>query len=65
MTDGELLEQVEDALDWEPSIDVGNVDVTVDGGVVTLRVEFAAGTMSSLRPCVWNSATARGALCGV
>lgn len=37
MTDGELLEQVEDALDWEPSIDVSNVDVTVDGGVVTLR----------------------------
>jgi osmotically-inducible protein OsmY len=37
MTDGELLEQVEDALDWEPSTDVGNVDVTVDGGVVTLR----------------------------
>lgn len=37
MTDGALLEQVEDALDWEPSIDVSNVDVTVDGGVVTLR----------------------------
>jgi osmotically-inducible protein OsmY len=37
MTDGELLEQVEDALDWEPSIDVNNVDVTVDGGVATLR----------------------------
>jgi len=37
MTDGELVEQVEDALDWEPSIDVSDVDVTVDGGVVTLR----------------------------
>jgi osmotically-inducible protein OsmY len=37
MTDGELLEQVEDALDWEPSIDVSDVDVTVEGGVVTLR----------------------------
>ncbi|HLG58332.1 MAG TPA: BON domain-containing protein [Vicinamibacterales bacterium] len=37
MTDGELLEQIEDALDWEPSIDVSDVDVTVDGGVVTLR----------------------------
>jgi osmotically-inducible protein OsmY len=37
MTDGELLEQVEDALDWEPSIDVSDIDVGVDGGVVTLR----------------------------
>ena len=37
MTDGELRERVEDALDWEPSIDVSNVDVTVDEGVVTLR----------------------------
>jgi osmotically-inducible protein OsmY len=37
MTDGELLERVEDALDWEPSIDVSDVDVTIDGGVVTLR----------------------------
>jgi osmotically-inducible protein OsmY len=37
MTDGELLEQVEDALDWEPSIDASYIDVAVDGGVVTLR----------------------------
>ena len=37
MTDGELVEQVEDALDWEPSIDVSDVDVIVDSGVVTLR----------------------------
>ncbi|HEY5617777.1 MAG TPA: BON domain-containing protein [Vicinamibacterales bacterium] len=37
MTDGELLDSVEDALDWEPSIDVSDVDVRVDGGVVTLR----------------------------
>jgi len=37
MTDGELLDQVEDALDWEPSVDVSDVDVRVDGGVVTLR----------------------------
>ncbi|HLG55565.1 MAG TPA: BON domain-containing protein [Vicinamibacterales bacterium] len=37
MTDGELVDQVEDALDWEPSIDVSDVDVIVDGGVVTLR----------------------------
>ena len=37
MTDGELMELVEDALEWEPSIDMSDVDVTVDGGVVTLR----------------------------
>jgi len=37
MTDGELLDQVEDALDWEPSVDVSDVDVSVDGGVVTMR----------------------------
>jgi osmotically-inducible protein OsmY len=37
MTDGELLKQVENALDWEPSIDVSAVEMTVDGGIVTLR----------------------------
>ena len=37
MTDGELLDRVEDALDWEPSVDVSDVDVSVDGGVVTMR----------------------------
>lgn len=37
MTDGELLDDVEDALDWEPSVDASNVDVSVDDGVVTLR----------------------------
>ena len=37
MTDGELVEQVEDALDWEPSIDVSDVDVIVDSGVGKLR----------------------------
>jgi osmotically-inducible protein OsmY len=37
MTDEELKDTVEDALDWEPSIDVSNMDVTVDDGVVTLR----------------------------
>jgi osmotically-inducible protein OsmY len=42
MTDGELLEQVEEALDWEPSIDVSYVDVTVDGGVVTLRGDVSS-----------------------
>lgn len=37
MTDQELAEHVEHALDWEPSVDAGDVGVAVDGGVVTLR----------------------------
>lgn len=37
MTDRELQEQVQKALDWEPSIDAADVGVTVDEGVVTLR----------------------------
>lgn len=37
MTDRELQEHVQNALDWEPSIDAAEIGVTVDGGVVTLR----------------------------
>jgi osmotically-inducible protein OsmY len=37
MTDRELREHVENALDWEPSIDAAEIGVSVDGGVVTLR----------------------------
>jgi osmotically-inducible protein OsmY len=37
MTDRELQEHVQQALDWEPSIDVADVGVTVDNGIVTLR----------------------------
>ncbi|MEZ5318514.1 MAG: BON domain-containing protein [Vicinamibacterales bacterium] len=37
MTDRQLQEHVQDALDWEPSIDAADIGVTVDGGVVTLR----------------------------
>ena len=37
MTDRELQRHVENALDWEPSVDAADVGVTVDGGVVTLR----------------------------
>jgi osmotically-inducible protein OsmY len=37
MTDRELQEHVQSALDWEPSIDAADLGVSVDGGVVTLR----------------------------
>jgi osmotically-inducible protein OsmY len=37
MTDRELQEHVQKALDWEPSIDAADIGVSVDNGVVTLR----------------------------
>lgn len=37
MTDRELKQRVEHALEWEPSIDQTDVGVSVDDGVVTLR----------------------------
>ena len=37
MTDRELQEHVQTALDWEPSVDAADIGVSVDGGVVTLR----------------------------
>lgn len=37
MTDRQLQDNVQAALDWEPSIDITDVGVTVDQGVVTLR----------------------------
>jgi osmotically-inducible protein OsmY len=37
MTDRQLQENVQAALDWEPSVDVAGVGVTVEKGVVTLR----------------------------
>jgi osmotically-inducible protein OsmY len=37
MTDKDLQQHVRNALDWEPSVDVADVGVTVDDGVVTLR----------------------------
>jgi osmotically-inducible protein OsmY len=37
MTDRELQEHVQNALDWEPSIDAAEIGVSVDTGVVTLR----------------------------
>ena len=37
MSDQELKQLVENALDWEPSVDASDVGVSVDAGVVTLR----------------------------
>jgi osmotically-inducible protein OsmY len=37
MTDRQLQENVQAALDWEPSVDTTDVGVTVEQGVVTLR----------------------------
>ena len=37
MTDRDLKQRVENALEWEPSIDQSDIGVSVDEGVVTLR----------------------------
>jgi osmotically-inducible protein OsmY len=37
MTNTELKQHVQSALDWEPSIDASDIGVSVDEGVVTLR----------------------------
>jgi osmotically-inducible protein OsmY len=37
MTDRQIQEDVQQALDWEPSIDTADIGVTVDKGVVTLH----------------------------
>lgn len=37
MTDKELKQQVENALDWEPSLDASDIGASVDVAVVTLR----------------------------
>lgn len=37
MTDKQLQENVHDALEWEPSVDVADVGITVDQGIVTLH----------------------------
>ena len=42
MTDRELKQHVQNALDWEPGIDAGDIGVSVDESVVTLR-----GTVTS------------------
>jgi osmotically-inducible protein OsmY len=37
MTDKDLKQHVQSALDWEPSLDAGDIGVSVNEGVVTLR----------------------------
>lgn len=37
MTDREVQQHVENALEWEPSVDANDIGVSVDEGVVTLR----------------------------
>jgi osmotically-inducible protein OsmY len=37
MTDKDLRQNVERALEWEPSVDASDIGVSVDAGVVTLR----------------------------
>jgi osmotically-inducible protein OsmY len=37
MMDKDLKQHVENALEWEPSVDAKDIGVSVDGGVVTLR----------------------------
>jgi osmotically-inducible protein OsmY len=37
MTDKELKQHVQNAFDWEPSVDASDIGVSVDEGVVTLR----------------------------
>jgi len=42
MTDKELKQHVQNALDWEPSLDASDIGVSVDEGVVTLRGNVAS-----------------------
>ena len=42
MTDKDLKQAVQNALDWEPSLDARDIGVSVDEGVVTLRGNVAS-----------------------
>jgi osmotically-inducible protein OsmY len=44
MTDKDLKQNVERALEWEPSLDARDIGVAVDAGVVTLRGNVASYT---------------------
>ena len=37
MTDRDLKQHVQNALDWEPSVDASDIGVSTDEGVITLR----------------------------
>jgi osmotically-inducible protein OsmY len=54
MTDQQLQENVQLALDWDPSVGAAAIGVSVDGGAVTLRGE--------VRCCVEKAAAERVAL---
>lgn len=47
MTDKQLQESVQDALDWEPSIDSADIGVSAENGVVTLRGDVKTYTEKS------------------
>ena len=57
MTDRELKPQVENALDWEPSVDASDVGVSVEDGVVTLRgnVRYAKGRAERVAGCMFTA----------
>ena len=42
MTDKELKQHVQNALDWEPGLDATDIGVSIDGGVATLRGNVAS-----------------------
>ena len=42
MTDNDLKQQVQSALDWEPSLDARDIGISVDEAVVTLRGNVAS-----------------------
>jgi VCBS repeat-containing protein len=42
MSDKELKQHVQSALDWEPSLDASDIGISVDEGVVTLRGNVAS-----------------------
>jgi osmotically-inducible protein OsmY len=42
MTDKDLKQHVQSALDWDPSLDASDIGVSVDEGVVTLRGNVAS-----------------------
>ena len=44
MTDRDIQQNVQSALDWDPSIDAADIGVTVDNGVVTLHGDIKTYT---------------------